>query len=188
VPRIINIAGTNGSGKSTVVRWLLDQALEKTPVMQEGRSIPIGYDLVLPKIETVVHVMGAYEVPTGGCDTIKDVRIAFDHLVSQVKEGKHIVYEGAFVMNMQRGPEMVQQLAEHRVYVLLLTTPLAACFQAIAARRAENGEGVFVQRKNIEGHHVRAQNYSSKMRQAGATVKRVTREEAPKVLWEILSA
>jgi len=186
LPVLINIAGTNGSGKSTVVRWLLDQAATKEPLMVEGRSIPMGYDLTLPKVKGIVHVMGAYEVPTGGCDTIKNIDVAFKHLERQNGMGKHVVYEGAFVMNMTRGPAFARALADP-LYILLLTTPLAACFQAIAARRSEQGEGAFVQRKNIEGHHVRAQNYAAKMRQAGARVRRVSREEAPKTLWEILT-
>lgn len=184
--KIINIAGTNGSGKSTIARALLQEATESVPLRREGRAAPIGYDLTVPGVEGVVHLVGAYEVPTGGCDTIRDVNEVF-RLIEQEYSAplKHVVYEGAIVMNMVRGVTLAQA-HPNAVTVLLLTTPLEACIKAINGRRLEQGEGPLPDRENVVSNWKRAYSYGGKMQQAGARLFKLPREKGLAKLLEVL--
>lgn len=180
--RVIQIVGANGSGKSTAVRNLLDfhKAELVTTHTVEGRATPLGYTYRVSGWGRDLFVVGAYVYGTAGADTIKRLGVGpiFDMVRANAVAGRHVLYEGAFVMNHTRGPELARELRGFGVsfYVLLLTTPLEVCFQAIAKRREETEfKSPAAQRKNIEGNHVRAQNYANKMRLAGAHVWRVNR-------------
>lgn len=176
---IINIAGTNGSGKSTVVRNLMNHCKLQETVLTEGREHPLGYVVRLAECRRPIYIVGAYVYGTGGADTIKRLGVEpIFQLVEDKARDYHVVYEGAFVMNHTRGPALVSKL-DTEFYVLLLTTPLEVCFQEINKRRdSTEFKSPALQRKNIEGNHVRAQNYAAKMKAAGAYVHRVTRDNA----------
>lgn len=186
---IIQICGTNGSGKTTVVRQVLNMAGDHLADHIVGRQAPIGYVVKFPRLDKPLYIPGAYEhVGTAGCDSIKryGVEFLYDQLIDRAKQ-YHLLYEGAFVMNHTRGPELVRRLSQHPFYVLLLTTPLETCFQSIAKRREETEfASPAAQRRNIAGNHVRAQNYANKMRVAGAYVSRVTRAGAVDTVLDIL--
>jgi len=171
---IIQLVGPNGAGKSYIARRVLELAPFQPYLGNQDR--PYGY-LVSPPGLRPVFLVGNYSQPTGGCDQIKPVERAYDQVRAAVAKGWRVIFEGAFVMNHTRGPELFAELG-CPWQVLLLTTPLATCFEAVAARREARGAVPFVQRANIENNLVRSQNYASKMRVAGATVSRVNRAEA----------
>src|SRR5258708_1373983 len=111
---IINIAGTSGSGKSHLMRAFLDWARKcgsVTPHFVDGRTSPLGYFVELSRLKREVYVVGSYTNPTGGCDTIRDVVTLFDIVRSQ-HEDAHVLYEGLFVMNMTRGPQLAAEVGE----------------------------------------------------------------------------
>lgn len=64
---IIQVRGTSGSGKTTAVRKVMAELGEWEPGFVEGRKRPLFY-----KRERVA-VLGHYEVPCGGGDTIGSV-------------------------------------------------------------------------------------------------------------------
>ena len=181
---IITIAGTSGSGKSYVVRKFLDWARENGRVTEEfieGRTSPLAYTVSL-KGKAPVYVLGSYEVPTGGCDTIHDIESIFASVKKNYRNC-HVIYEGLFVMNMTRGPKLVLEVGKTRLCVLQLTTPLATCLASIDSRRAEKGKDKLETKTNTVDNYRRATNYCSKMRDAGARVFKVSRDEAlPKML------
>jgi len=131
--------------------------------------------------------VGAYgDAVTAGCDTIRDVVQVFDYIQDQHEAGKDILYEGLFVMNMTRGPELVARV-DTEVFVLQLTVTLATCIAGIDSRREVRGAKALFNKKNTKGNYVRAVNYCDVMRGAGATVVRARREEALKVLLGLLN-
>lgn len=150
-------------------------------------NTPIGYLFGLKKkLKHNVFVVGAYESPTGGCDTIHDVAQVFALVKNMSAQGVHVLYEGLFVMNMTRGPQLIGDV-DTPLYVLQLTTPLATCIASIDIRRAEKGKGKLETKANTNDNYRRATNYCSKMRDAGAKVIKVSRDEALPKLLELLS-
>ena len=103
--------------------------------------------------------------------------------------GHHVVFEGLFAMNQTRGPALAAELYRE-ITVLLLTTPLAICYASINERRAKGGLGELPKTRyhNTENNYVRARNYTSRMREAGARVKRISREQAFPLLLELIEA
>lgn len=176
---IIQVAGTSGSGKSHLFRAFLDYARQDGIVSEQEN----GYLIKLGK--QLIFVLGKYNVPTGGCDTIHDIPSIYSEIVHLAEIGTNVLYEGLFVMNQTRGPQLAERFGRN-VVVLQLTTPLATCFASINARRAERGKDELATRKNTEDNYRRATNYCAKMRDSGARVFKVSRDEALPKLLELL--
>ena len=180
---IVNIAGTSGSGKSHLMRSVLAKAKKCTPVF-DGTKVR-GYELVFRGIKGKAYVLGAYDVPTGGCDTSGSAIEIFEMLPSIIPAYTHVLYEGLFVMNMSRAPQLAEEYGRD-MCVIQLTTPLATCLTSVNARRAERGAGVLADTKNTQDNYRRATNYCLKMRDAGARVIRTAREDALEKILEVL--
>jgi hypothetical protein len=140
-----------------------------------------------------VFVVGAYEAPTGGCDTIKVLEEAFE--LAQVKHaaGHHVLFEGLFAMNHTRGPVLARQVGMSNFHLVRLTTPLDLCFKRINERRAAAGQGLLEERgraenarKNISSNHTRAGNYAAKLSFLGAKVHRTESDGAPELILGLL--
>jgi len=185
---IIQIVGTSGSGKSHLMRSFLKWAAESNGALPfkeyiEGREAPIGYFFRLKGVQKSknsrqdIYVPGHYDAPTGGCDTIHDVKQVFTLIKDNYKIGRTVVFEGLFCMNQTRGPALAAEVGKGFV-VLQLTTPLATCLSSINERRAERGEGDLDTKKNTIQNYKRAENFSYRMRDAGARVIRTNRDEA----------
>jgi predicted ABC-type ATPase len=184
---IINIAGTSGAGKSTVVRKLIEastlvETITNDQQKEVGRVVNLdGRD---------VTIAGRYESwDTGGCDTVKDVEFWYNFVSVAGHIGWRVVFEGLFVMNHTRGLKLVRDMERvgQAVHIILLTTTLAQCQAAINERRARRGDPPFTGSwRNVEGNIVRANNFASKLKQLGAKVHRCTRDEAYPKLEEIL--
>jgi len=130
-------------------------------------------------------VVGKYDVPTGGCDTIHDVKALYETIYNLQSTHNHVLFEGLFVMNMTRGPQLAEELGKNLV-LLQLTTPLATCIASINSRRAEKGKGLLENKANTQDNYRRATNYCAKMRDAGARVIKVSREEGLGKILELL--
>ena len=66
---IVNIRGTSGSGKSTIVVRVCGLYDKKTPHFLEGRKNPYYY-VFEKEGHKPLAILGHYESPCGGCDTI----------------------------------------------------------------------------------------------------------------------
>jgi hypothetical protein len=185
---VINITGTSGAGKSHLIRSFLDIVRKRGsihPCYLSGRTLPIGYDIALTENDRI-HLIGAYsDVTTAGCDTIRDVATVFDIIRTYHQKKFDVIYEGLFVMNHTRGPQLAEELGEDMV-VLQLTTPYTECVSSINKRREERGEDKLFDKKHTHGNWVRAENYCMKMKAMGARVIPVSREKALAKLMELL--
>lgn len=188
---IIQIAGTSGSGKSHLMRSFIAWAREHgtvEAVFTEGRKPPLGYMIKIKGRSRCIFILGAYNSPTGGCDTIRDVREVYN-LIAEKYENNSIdlLFEGLFVMNHTRGPQFVETLPDPSVFkIIQLTTPYATCVASINARREERGEGKLHTKANTKSNFVRAGNYCNKMRNSGARVFKVPRELGLKTVLTLL--
>jgi hypothetical protein len=123
---IIQIRGTSGSGKSTVMRKVMDLVGVWEPVYKEGRKQPLYYT------SNGIVVLGHYNSPCGGCDTIGSARAVFD-LIKSI-DAKIIICEGLL---LSEDVKWSSQLTDLRV--IFLTTPLDQCLTWIAGRREKAG-------------------------------------------------
>lgn len=158
------------------------------PVLVEERDKLLGYLYHnAGQLDKDVFVVGRYDSPTGGCDTIKEISQVYELLQQQYEARRHVLYEGLFVMNMTRGPQLAAKVGKG-LNILQLTTPLSVCIKSIDLRRAERGSPALENLKNTEGNYKRATNYCGIMRDAGARVYKVTRSQALPKLLELLGA
>jgi hypothetical protein len=126
---IIQIRGTSGSGKTTVMRKVMEAGgLE--PVYVPSRKRPLYYEGRIAGAK--VAVLGHYDSPCGGCDTIGSARAVYD-LIQKVKSPV-ILCEGLL---LSEDVKWSSQLPDLRVLYLL--TPLEQCIRQIEGRRKAAG-------------------------------------------------
>jgi hypothetical protein len=145
MPKIINLRGTSGAGKSHLVKELMSRYAAREPEFVEGRKQPIGYLCHRPG-GLSLYVVGHYEIACGGADTIsKELEVHGNrysgldlvyHLVTTAASlGYDVIYEGLVVSS-----DVHRCIALSKLYQLLvieLNTPLAMCNAAVEDRRAE---------------------------------------------------
>lgn len=136
---IFNIRGTSGSGKSYLVRKIMDLYSQKEPHFIEGRKRPMYYTLKPgalqdPKEELVV--MGHYETACGGCDTIKLMDDVDRYVRELSAKGYHVIFEGViFSTEYPRTHRMI--LDGLPIEIINLVTPIEECLAGVNSRRLE---------------------------------------------------
>lgn len=137
---IHNLKGTSGSGKSYIARALM-AALEaagwtRNPVFRDGRKKPIAYEFAPSDPAGIpVAVLGHYETPCGGCDTIHNMADVFE-LVRRYHDSRYnVFFEGVIVGVDFR---LTHQLHKDGLplRVILLDTPIETCVASVNDRRA----------------------------------------------------
>lgn len=125
---IIQIRGTSGSGKTWAIKkWMENYDWE--PEYQDGRKKPLLYRTWLTPDKSMV-VLGHYESPCGGCDTIGSARQVFE-LIDSLEDDSIFVCEGLL---LSEDVKWVSQ-ATCPVRIVYLTTDIEKCVSQIKARR-----------------------------------------------------
>lgn len=151
---IINIRGTSGSGKSTLVRRVVELYGAKTRFFEEGRKQPIGYlyQRKAGQEGRALAVIGHYETPCGGCDTIAKMERIFELARSSHLAGHDVLFEGLLIsadVNRTAGLEAYAPLL-----VVALDIDLQVCLDSVNARRwAKNPDKPPVNPKNTASKH-----------------------------------
>jgi predicted kinase len=138
-PMIVNIRGTSGSGKSTIVKKILE--LAPYPPLRLGligRKSPLGYFLV-PKKGTTLFIPGHYETACGGCDTIASLDQVYSLIEEQAEKGFNVLYEGIMASGEYRRCVELHKRG-YKILAIGLTTPLEQCLEAIKERRKARGD------------------------------------------------
>lgn len=192
---VVNIRGTGGSGKSTVVRRVMELYAAKIPTHVDGRKQPYFYTLYSEENEMAMEerkgrtlfVPGHYEIPTGGCDTVKTVDEVYALLQGAVDEGADAIFEGIIVQDdVTRAVEFSKRIGRENFLVIVLTTPLPDCLVAINERRAARGQMEPVDPKNTTSRANRVTRIMARLRDAGVTVEKHDRESAFQRAKEVL--
>jgi thymidylate kinase len=133
---IVSIRGTHGSGKSSIVKAILNK--------YEGRGIgvgkrPEGYTVELLNGERL-FVVGPYHTSCGGCDAVQPYGNILKLIHSALPDHEHVLFEGALVSSSYGtiGAWMGDNLECDPVFAFL-DTPLATCLERIKERRARKG-------------------------------------------------
>lgn len=125
---IIQVRGTSGSGKSTVMRRVMELLGDCEAQYVSGRKRPQCY-----RFNGLIYVLGHYESPCGGCDTIGSARAVFElvqRLVNGPDNARHVLCEGLLLSEDVKWSSRMDDLR-----IVYLTTPLEHCLERIRYRR-----------------------------------------------------
>lgn len=179
---LIQIIGPSGAGKSYVVREVIRRA-------DHVKNLDGAIQLTFNKVLRPVVVIGSYNAPTGGCDAVRDQESVWNMLEELAQRPVTILYEGLLIMNQTRAPKLLEKLQTKLVvpmHIFWLDIPLNKCIEGINERRAERGDGPLEDQQHTKSNFTRSRNYQATMREAGATIHRVTRETAVKAVLAVL--
>lgn len=129
---IIQIRGTSGSGKTTVMREVMESLTGKEPIYVEGRRQPLYYTF------NEVVVLGHYESPCGGCDNLPGCSYAME-LAEKLENNRIVLMEGRLLSDDFKHTATV---FGHGVSVkcLVLATAPEICIDRILSRRKASGK------------------------------------------------
>lgn len=137
LPKAINIRGTSGSGKSHLVRKLMELYPSKKKHFTKFRKQPIGYTMSRPDGKEL-YVVGHYEELCGGCDTIIGLEPVYEEIEFALTELEmNVIFEGLIVCSDVERCVSLKDIAE--LLVIELDTPLDECLSNIEERRYIRG-------------------------------------------------
>ena len=187
---IISIRGTNGSGKSTVVRELMRCACTCSPLYGVlGLRKPEAYRLELSGQRT--YVLGPYDTRSAcGFDGITN----YDHqpaLIRKYAVVGHVVFEGLISSKLWgRVGAVFEELAPVQgVALLFLTTPLEECIRRVVERRCRAGDERIFNDKNLRAVYDACRGNLTAVRRKqikGVAIHEVPSEEAATLCLRLL--
>lgn len=131
-PTVVNLRGTSGSGKTTIVRTILSYGRwEKW--CKQGKVW--GY------INNDLHwaVVGSYENTCGGCDGIKTQDEAQERIEFLLNKGYSVIFEGLLISTITSRWEKFAKSANANVLFYYIDTPIEECIERVKHRRLAAG-------------------------------------------------
>jgi len=178
---IINIRGTSGSGKSTLARRVMEQYTGcRSRIKRPGRRQPFGYILARgpqnPPGKALI-VIGHYESPCGGCDTIKTYDEVFQAVRDAHDAGYDVLFEGLLLSTDKNHMTKLAQEYEH--LIVGLDVPVDECLRCVnERRRAKKPDTEDVNPKGTISKHGTNQRIMAHFIQAGLNAERHSRASA----------
>ena len=168
---IIQIRSTSGSGKSTVMREVMEKVEGVWgPKYAAGRKKPLWYR------NGLVVVLGHYESPCGGCDTIGSARQVFD-LIQDVGGARVILCEGLLLSEDTKWAIQLNNLR-----ALFLITSLEVCLKRIIDRRLAVGNNKPLNPSNTSRRVAVIDRARVKLTNAGIRCCRASQKQAPAII------
>lgn len=130
---IVNIRGTSGSGKSTIVRAVMELYDSREPIMVDWRKRPLGY-FCYTKLLPVLFVPGHYEAECGGCDTLPALDFMYHIIRKYADEECDVLFEGLIVVSDWKRARALHD-DKYQFHVIGLSTSLKDCLAAVQDRR-----------------------------------------------------
>lgn len=175
MPKVLNVRGTHGSGKSTVVRRIKDLYQTISPTILPGRGRPFGYNCQGANYEPV-YIPGHYETPTGGCDTISSIEDIFGSVLTAAEAGISVLFEG--IVAQHSATRLFELNSKHPVTVIVLKTTLELCIESVIGRRKERGQDGPFNPRNVEKEFKSVLSSTKRLKENGIKVLELDREEA----------
>lgn len=142
---IVSIRGTHGSGKSTVVRKILDKyphgEITEAAMTASGKpkTRTVGYVVQLTP-EQQLLVVGPYHTACGGCDAVQPYSDIWEIVYTYgLSMNRHVLLEGALVSSSYGTIGKNMSECSHDAVFAFLDTPLERCLERIKQRRAAKG-------------------------------------------------
>jgi adenylate kinase family enzyme len=184
---IINLRGTSGSGKSTIVRALRDKYWTAEKQFESGRKQPICYLCHRDEQHSgrALTILGHYETACGGCDTINGLDKIYGMVSWAAENNRDVIYEGLIVAS-----DVTRAIDTSKKYppmiVIELSTPLDVCLEGIQARRDARGDDRPLNPKNTESKMKSLRTQRIRFKDAGVDYRYLSREEALKTVLEAM--
>jgi hypothetical protein len=170
---IINIRGTNGSGKTTIVKKFLKfPHSELYGVL--GVKRPEAYKVDLGKgAKRPLFVIGSYQSATGGMDALPLSATEQVGLLIKYQKLGHVLFEGVVISTYYGA--VGDWLAAHRqeALVIFLNTSLEVCLDSIKTRTGEASRT-----KNVEAKIKSIESARKRMIESGIPTLTLNRDEA----------
>lgn len=180
---IVNIRGTSGSGKSTIVRRVMDiiahGMVELEPVTVEGRKRPIMYRANgAGPMRRSLSILGHYETACGGCDTIPSFDRVYELVRQEADQGRDVLFEGLLL-----SAEIARCQALHDdlypLVVVAIDLPVEQCIESVNARRQAKSPGKGpVNPKNTEAKHRQTRRAVERLAAGGVLTKLVSSRDS----------
>lgn len=172
---IINIRGTNGSGKSTIARNFLERFEPKLCYGICGPRRPEAYEVVVHKSKMPLYLLGPYESPTGGADAITGK--GFDILIEladRYRERGNVLFEGVAISNSygQVGEWLLKH--KNKAIVAFMDTPLDICLHGLGLRQKASGNAAGT--KHVADKYAAVQRVKQRMANEGIRVEDISRK------------
>jgi|TARA_R110000824_G_scaffold89320_7_gene219080 thymidylate kinase len=126
---IIQVRGTSGSGKTTVMNEVMERLGERSSVYREGRKKPLYYSF-----PGGVAVLGHYESNCGGCDNIGSAPQVFELIQEVSKTHRTILCEGLLLSEDVKWATQMKGLK-----IVFLVTKIERCIRRVKKRRKDAG-------------------------------------------------
>ncbi|GAG17629.1 unnamed protein product, partial [marine sediment metagenome] len=180
---IINIRGTSGSGKSTLARKIMEQYIGgRARITRPDRKQPFGYILCRgPEngFGDPFVVIGHYESPCGGCDTIKTYDEVFKAIRDAHNAGYDVMFEGLLLSTDKNHMAKLAQEYKNGHLIIGLDVPVEECLRCVNERRqAKKPDAEPVNPKGTISKHGTNQRIMTYFIQAGLNAEWHDRESA----------
>ncbi len=174
--KVINVRGTNGSGKSVIVRKLIDRLCAVPMRSKDGKVT--GYS----SFYNHVNILGRYETPTGGCDTIRTQDEMCRGVVTLATRG-HVIFEGLLISGMHsRFVNLARGIPTHHFIFAVLDTPLSKCIKRTIRRREARGSQKPFNPKNLIAKHKAVLSSRLALEKEGMDVRTLDHKKAVPIL------
>lgn len=177
---IIQIRGTSGSGKTWVMKEFMKD-YSWIPQYEKGRKQPLLYKTYLNKT-SYLTVLGHYESPCGGCDTIGSARQVFE-LIDTLPTGDVIVCEGLLLSEDVKWVSQVDN-----VKILYLNTEVEKCISQIRDRRKAAGNDKPLKEHNTRNRVGVIERSRVRLIDLGVSCRRCSVQQAPKLIRRLINA
>lgn len=140
---IITVRGTSGSGKSTVVKKLIELYQQPgTPGYIDSRRKPHHVDYQHPQGGRPLRVMGHYECATGGGDTL--TTFGLDYIFKYVEWASEHDEVDVLIEGLVVSSDTVRTFGIHKrgntpIHVIHLIEPMEKCVESVGERRRAGG-------------------------------------------------
>jgi len=158
---IANLRGTHGSGKSHIVRQLLDR-YSAVPAEVDSKGRPTDYKMNLAN-GSQLYVVGPYYNACGGCDAIQPYSLIWPRVVRFAELG-HVLFEGALVSSSYGNIGRDSEVYGDQFVFAFLDTPLSVCLERITARRVAKGNMKPLDPKNTQSKYDGIKTWIPRMR------------------------
>jgi hypothetical protein len=158
---LINLRGSSGSGKSTIVRGLIERYGSRPIYDLLGPRSPEAYRL--DRAPGRVYAIGPYIAACGGCDAVGSMNLVLSLLRAYHAKGT-VIFEGLLISSMYGSVGQFLESYGKDALVAFLTTSRERAYQQLRKRQAE---GCARGDKSFDRHYDGTQRVKQRMLRDG---------------------